>query len=453
VDINSIKSIGTCANTLSSFVIVDANGTNYHHNVLSSQDTFLCFDIGALHQTLSKADLPIPVNLIDLKSEFGLLNNIIDKQAEFSWLRLSLNEMVLATKVDTVAPDASLWLHPCLESSAKHLANQSAEVALRHANWLIQLWQKYHQAISIEQAFNRAHYSKLVSQISMQGIPVDVSAIKQVTAIEAPVARNILSYVDGGRCYCPIASFGAVTGRNTTSSSAYPLSIKSCYRKWFKPAKGRCFLHLDYHRAEIGIAAAESQDENLLDLYLNGDPYLWLANQCTPVMELKKAKRLFIAFQYGATPTQAFVRKMLLPERIIQHLYNIHQTHFKRYWSWTETVIEDACFDGCLTISDGWRVGITKNSSVLSIVNFPIQAMGALILRDVVHQLDEQNVLPIGLNHDAVLLECACEEAAELVHKTKTVMQNVSQNLLGIALKVSVDIGQSGQDLLEVLEK
>ena len=116
-------------------------------------------------------------------------------------------------------------------------------------------------------------------------------------------------------------------------------------------------------------------------------------------------------------------------------------------------MIEDACFDGYLTVPDGWRVAVTSNSSVLSIINFPTQAMGALILREVVCQLGEQHILPIGLNHDAVLFECACDEATELAQQAKKVMQNVSQNLLGLELKVSIDIGQPGQSLFEVLEK
>ena len=452
VDKNS-KGIGVCANTLLSFAIVDDDGLEHHRDVLSSQDIFLCFGTAELCQTLSKVGLPLPENLIDLKVELSLLNNEIGLSGDSSWLKFSLSDMVLSSHISIVAPDGTLWANTLQSMSSQYIEQQSKEIALRHARWLIALWKKHHHLIDIDQALQRTHYSKYAYQISIQGFPVDINELNNATVTEAVSARNIAKNIKNERCFGQITPWGTSTGRNSTSSSAYPLSIKSDYRKWFKPVSGRCFLHLDYHRAEIGIAAALSQDKNLLDLYLNGDPYSWLADQCTPAIELNKAKRLFISFQYGAMPSKELIGKISLPAKTVKHLYSIYQAHFKQYWSWTETVIEDACFDGYLTVSDGWRVAVTSNSSVLSIINFPTQAMGALILREVVCQLGEQHILPIGLNHDAVLFECACGEATELAQQAKKAMQNVSQNLLGLELKVSIDIGQPGQSLFEVLEK
>jgi hypothetical protein len=449
----NIKGIGVCANTLLSFAIVDGDVLEHSHNVLSSQDIFLCFGTAELYQILSKANLPIPDNLIDLKVELSLLNNEIGLSGNYSWLKFSLSDIVLASNISPVAPDGTIWTNFLQSKSSLYVEQQSKEIALRHASWLIDLWEKHRHFIDIDRALKRAHYSKCTYQISIQGFPVDIKALNNTTVTEAVSSRNITKNILDERCYSQITPWGTTTGRNSTSSSDYPLSIKTEYRKWFTPASGRCFLHLDYHRAEIGIAAALSQDKNLLDLYINGDPYLWFAQQCTPAIELKKAKHLFISFQYGAMPSRKLIGKISLPAKTVKHLYSIHQAHFNQYWSWTETVIENACFDGFLTVPDGWRVAVTSNSSVLSIINFPTQAMGALILREVVRQLGEQHILPIGLNHDAVLFECACDEATKLTQQATKVMQNVSQNLLGLELKVSVDIGQSGQSLFEVLEK
>lgn len=449
----NIKGIGICTNTFLSFAIVDDDGLEHRRDVLPSQDVFLCFGTAELCQILSKVGLPIPDNLVDLKVELSLLNNEIGLRGDSSWLNFSLSDMVLTSHISPVAPDGTIWTSPLQSNSPQDIEQQSKEISLRHANWLIALWKKHYHLIDIVQALKRAHYSKCAYQISKQGFPVDINALNTVAVTETASARNITKNIESERCYSKITPWGTTTGRNSTSSSDYPLSIKADYRKWFKPVSGRCFLHLDYHRAEIGIAAALSKDKNLLDLYLNGDPYSWLADQCTPAIELNKAKRLFISFQYGAMPSKELIRKISLPAKIVKHLYSIHQAHFKQYWSWTETVIEDACFDGYLSMPDGWRVAVTKNSSVLSIINFPTQAMGALILREVVCLLGEQHILPIGLNHDAVLFECACNEATELAQQAKKVMQNVSQNLLGLELKLSVDIGQSGQSLFEVLEK
>jgi len=231
------------------------------------------------------------------------------------------------------------------------------------------------------------------------------------------------------------------------------LSIKANLRNWFKPVNNRCFVHLDFHRQEIGIAAALSHDKKLKDLYLNGDPYLWFANQCDPSIELKKAKRAFIAFQYGATPSISFSKKISLPQTIVKQLHNIHHATFTEYWLWTDLVIEDALADGFIALSDGWQVKVTNKSPLLSVINWPIQGTGAQLLRNVVCELGQQGIYPIGLNHDALLFECACVDASKLASKAKAVMQSASLQLLGFELAISVDIGQSNQSLLHMLEK
>jgi len=447
----NVWSIGISANAPLSFVILDDNGVELPEKKLSSEQLFLCFDFARTKQALNQLGLPVPSNLIDMKIELCLLDNVIEKKAAISSFHLPLHESVLAHQIDTIAPDGSMWLHPYQQ------VNQHAEsqmLALRHAQWLLLLWQKHESKINIGQALKRAGYCRDINKISGLGFPVDSAQIQQSTSTEAlKYSNEILKVTSNGRCYSPVKPYAAKTGRNSTSSNQYPLSIKASMRNWFKPIDNRCFVHLDFHRQEIGIAAALSQDKKLLDLYLNGDPYLWFANQCDPSIELKKAKPAFIAFQYGATPSIAFSKKISLPQKLVKQLHNIHHATFTEYWSWTDLVIEDALADGFIALSDGWQAKVTNKSPLLSIINWPIQGTGALLLRNVVCELSQQGIYPIGLNHDAVLFECACVDARELAKKTKMVMQRASQQLLGFELAVSVDIGLSNQSLLQVLEK
>jgi hypothetical protein len=407
--------------------------------------------LALLNRTIYQLGLPLPSKIIDVKTELCLIDNIIEKRTDIACFHLALHEMALAHQVDTVAPDGSMWLHPCQQINQQEESNI---LAIRHARWVMLLWQKYELDINIDQALCRSHYCHTIHEISLRGFPLDLVAVNQPNSIEEiSCAKELLKKTSNGRCYSATKSYATITGRNSTSSNQHPLSIKASMRKWIRPSKNRCLIHLDFHRQEIGIAAALSQDESLLDLYQNGDPYTWLATQCEPSIELKKAKRAFIAFQYGALPSASLSKKMSLLKNVVIHLHTIHQATFKQYWSWTDAVIEDAFADGYLALSDGWQVKITNKSSLLSIINWPVQATGAQLLRDVVCELGRQNIYPIGLNHDAVLLECACEEAIELANKTEVVMRVASRQLLGLELSISVDIGQSGQSLLDILEK
>lgn len=443
-------SIGISANAPLSIAIIDENGVKQSTDVLNKQSLFLCFDLALLKRAFNQLGLPFPSKIIDLKVELCLLANIIEKRTDISYFNLALHEMALAHRVETVAPDGGMWLHPCQQ------INQQAEsnvLAIRHASWVMLLWQKYQSDFKVEQALYRSHYCHSINEISGRGFPLDLVAINQPTSIEEiNCAKKLLKVSSNGRCFSPVKPYATTTGRNSTSSNQYPLSIKAELRKWIKPSENRCLIHLDFYRQEIGIAAALSLDINLLDLYQHGDPYAWFAKQCEYEIELKKAKRAFIAFQYGAKPSIALAKKMSLPANIVMHLHTIHQATFKQYWLWTDAVIENAFADGYLSLPDGWRARVTKYSSLLSIINWPIQATGAQLLRNVVCELGQHNVYPIGLNHDAVVLECSSNEATELGNKAKTLMQVASRQLLGLELGVSIDIGQPGQSLFDVLE-
>jgi len=447
----NVRSIGISANAPLSIAIIDENGAKQSHDVLEERMLFLCFDLALLKRAIDQLGLPFPSKVIDVKVELCLLANVIEKRTDISHFNLALHEVALAHQVETVAPDGGMWLHPCQQ------INQQAEsnaLAIRHSHWVMLLWQKYQSEINIEQALCRSHYCHSINEISGRGFPLDLIAVNQPTSIEeVNCGKELLKVTHQGRCYSPTKPYATTTGRNSTSSNQHPLSIKASMRKWIKPSKNKCLIHLDFHRQEIGIAAALSQDKHLLVLYQQGDPYTWLATRCEPAIEFKKAKRLFIAFQYGAKPSTALSKKMSLPKNIVTYLHTIHQATFKQYWSWTDLVIENAFAEGYLALSDGWQVKVTKKSSLLSIINWPIQATGAQLLRKVVCELGQQGLYPIGLNHDAVLLECAYEEAIELANKTKIVMQATSRQLLGLELGVFLDIGQPGQSLLALLEK
>jgi hypothetical protein len=447
----NVLSIGISANTPLSLAIIDENGIEQPDQTLSSGQLFLCFEFTVTKQALDQLGLPTPSKLIDLKVELCLLDNVIEKSMATLCFHQPLHEMVLTHKIDTVAPDGGLWLHP-IQQVNQHEASQV--LALRHAHWLLKFWQKHQPKINVKQALERAAYYRNIYEISAVGFPVDFVQLQQAIPTEAVISANeILKVTSNGRCYSPVKPYATKTGRNSTSSNQYPLSIKANLRNWFKPVNNRCFVHLDFHRQEIGIAAALSHDKKLKDLYLNGDPYLWFANQCDPSIELKKAKRAFIAFQYGATPSISFSKKISLPQTIVKQLHNIHHATFTEYWLWTDLVIEDALADGFIALSDGWQVKVTNKSPLLSVINWPIQGTGAQLLRNVVCELGQQGIYPIGLNHDALLFECACVDASKLASKAKAVMQSASLQLLGFELAISVDIGQSNQSLLHMLEK
>jgi hypothetical protein len=243
------------------------------------------------------------------------------------------------------------------------------------------------------------------------------------------------------------------TGRNAPSTYSYPLSVNSKLRNLIIPSKDNCLIHLDYKSQEVCIAASLSQDQKLLELCRSGSPYLWFAEKITPTIPIKWAKRAFIAFLYGATVSESIIKKISLPPAVLEQLHTIHHEQFCQYWSWTNSVLEDAYQTGEIGVSDGWKAKVVSASPPRSIINWPIQATGALLLRKVVHQLNSENRLPVGLNHDAVLLDVPSGDVKQAAYSASKIMKDVSEQNLGFRLNVSIDIGQPNQSLLAILEK
>jgi hypothetical protein len=434
--------------------VLDENGKIEPLELLNNDDIYLCFDLPELHLALIELGLNIPNQLIDLKTETCLLNNIIRKKdSDKSIFHLPLNEIIKREKLDLFTPDGTIWLHPAFENSRKHLKRESINISTRHAKWQMLLWRKLKNKINLSEAKHRAEYNLLASKISCRGIGINLTALKSVPKEYENYKAAIQDITVNGRCQSKIKPLNMSTGRNAPSTYSYPLSVNSKLRNLIIPSRGNCLIHLDYKSQEVCIAAVLSQDQKLLELCQNGKPYQWFANTVTPFIPVKLAKKAFIAFLYGATISKSIIKKISLPPTVLEQLYTIHREQFRQYWSWTDSILEDAYKTGQLSVSDGWKAKVISASPPRSLINWPIQATGSLLLSKLVRHLHNENLLPVGLNHDAVLLDVPSGDVKKAAYSASKIMKEVSEQHLGFRLNVSIDIGQPNQSLLDILEK
>ncbi|MCF6459169.1 DNA polymerase [Pseudoalteromonas sp. MMG024] len=456
---SQLMSIGFIANTHSSLSVIDALGKEYAIDTISPDSVFLCFNLPKLIPYLYNAGIEVPSRIIDLRVEYCLLKNVISGRCKASTSSVSvfdyeLSEIAKLEGITRATLSDELWLHPFMANNSEFIKKEQKKLTIRNANWQIELWKKISNKVSLEHALARSTFSINASKITLRGIKLNSDALDLLKKQDVKTYKDLKSFTNSDyRSNSPIRAFGTSTGRNSKSSASYPLSIKSCYRTVIIPVQGNCLLHLDYHRQEIGIAAALSKDSVLLDLYKNGDPYSWFAQQVTPHISIKSAKRLFISLQYGSGVTEQLLRKTSLSKSIVTELYNIHQDCFSRYWTWTTEVLEEAYCKRRLDIDGSWYALVNSDSPPLSIINWPIQATGALLLRRVVNTSMAIGYVPIGLNHDGFLYESEPKQAFSMAKKLENIMKSESLNLLGIELKVSTDIGSKNQNLLSLLEK
>ncbi len=260
--------------------------------------------------------------------------------------------------------------------------------------------------------------------------------------------------------------FGTKTGRN--AQKGYIFMQAKWVRSLMKPGPGMAMAYMDWNSMEVGVGAALSGDEKLMEAYTSGDAHMMLAKQggmvppdatkdaktspysCGPQCGGKGCKQLpscqqfaehcdirsqcktcNLAAMYGATVV-ALMNKGLTREQARRALKHHHQV-YARFWEWVEDCIEAADVEREATTLDGWRIhvdGEQKGFNARSVGNFFVQANSAGIMRLAAILATERGLGVCAIVHDAFLLEAPIEDMQQQVAELKECMDEASAVLL-----------------------
>jgi hypothetical protein len=242
-----------------------------------------------------------------------------------------------------------------------------------------------------------------------------------------------------GRNRCLLSPFGARTGRNTPSTTAFIFGLSSWLRSLIRPAEGTALAYVDWEQQEFGIGAALSNDRAMLEAYRSGDPYLAFAKQARAVppgatKQSHKAERdLFklcaLGVQYGMQ-AESLARRMGRPTADGRELLRLHRQTYPAYWRWSDAVQDFAMLYGSLESAFGWRVHVGPEANPRSLRNFPLQANGAEMLRLACCLATERGVRVCAPVHDALLVEGPADAIGEVVAETERAMREASELVL-----------------------
>jgi DNA polymerase family A len=234
-------------------------------------------------------------------------------------------------------------------------------------------------------------------------------SLNVVVKAKLPIGRD-------GRNRPSLFPFGAsVTGRNAHSKSLY--NNHACMRSFMVFPADTIGVYLDWRTQEVGIAAALSEDQALMDAYRVGDVYHALAVVCgftddpDPVHWKKnnyemrnRMKRLQLAINYGmGVPSLAkgLDRHPLIASGIIEK----HRRAYPRFWKWREDMVNTAMIRREMRSVFGWPLRISTSPNKRTLYNFPMQSNGAEMLRLAAWRLCEIGIVPCMLIHDGLLIE------------------------------------------------
>ena len=262
--------------------------------------------------------------------------------------------------------------------------------------------------------------------------------------VSDPLIAGLVFGTDG-RVHPNHEQLGAATGRNTCSAPSLT-GIGRRFRPVVTAPPGRALVELDYKQMEVGVAAAEFDDEALIAAFNTGDVYAATASRLRErgLMSVhgvqgarEAAKTVVLSVIYGIGPESLARRLRRTPEEA-REVRTGFLDLYPNLRDGLERSRHQGLARGYATTATGLRrnvlfpvddVGWTKNF----LANTPIQGSAAIVFKRAVVLIDRALrgtsafiVLPI---HDGVLIECAAGEVATIAATGTTVMVQAFRSL------------------------
>lgn len=254
-----------------------------------------------------------------------------------------------------------------------------------------------------------------------------------------------------GRNRVSLMPFASKTGRNQPSNSKFIFGAARWLRSLICPPPGYAIAYIDWSSQEIAIAAALSGDQVMWSDYCTGDPYLAFAKQANQVpadatkhshkVERQRAKAIVLGIGYGMSPESIAMQSGMHIDQA-RELWLRHKTTYRVFWAWAEANQNAGLMGGALQSRFGWRWQAGRGTSVnpRSLLNWPMQANGAEMMRLACCLLTERGIKVCCPVHDALLIEAKVEDIEEAISITQELMGEASEIVLGAGYRVRTDV-------------
>lgn len=257
--------------------------------------------------------------------------------------------------------------------------------------------------------------------------------------------------------------FTAVTGRNGLEPTrGYLLNLPKWIRKIIHPHKDMVLLSGDWSQQEIAVGAALSGDENLIAAYNTGDIYVAmgkLANMIPedgdkkshPVeRELVKALQLALGYGKGVRALGLDFHGILggglsQASTKAREIHAWHQRAFGTYWAWANRNVNSAYAQGWVEAVDGWVEWVGSKTKKTQLLNFPMQATGAVMMRRATlmfYDAWKAGLMPPLLcsQHDGFYFNTTVELVEEHGARMKEIMERASMETIGLLVRADKTI-------------
>jgi hypothetical protein len=245
----------------------------------------------------------------------------------------------------------------------------------------------------------------------------------------------------------------------------YLFNLPHWMRTLVRPHPGHIIVSADWSQQELCIGASLSGDKKLAEVVASGDAYLNLGQMAgiippdgTKVSHkiqraAMKAAQLGLGFGMGIDKLghKLFVELRRVGSSIdlveateqAREISNWHRATFKVYWDFVDRCVQDARSRGWCQSRDGWVYFANLNSKYTRLMNFPMQANGAAMLRETIRYLDEiEDFELMATLHDGLYAYCHEDQVDFVSNHLRCAMDLAARRVLhGAPLLVPIKIG------------
>ena len=251
--------------------------------------------------------------------------------------------------------------------------------------------------------------------------------------------RIQLSVGKDGRNRTVLWPFKSKTGRTQPKAREWIFSPAVWLRRLIRPDPGMAIAYVDWSSMEFFIAAVLSGDQTMQEFYRT-DPYLAFpkriglapkdASKATHGALRDRYKIGLLSIQYGMSPTSLAAR-LNISDFAGHEMQAQHREIFSTYWAWSHDWLARSLDTGLMQTVLGWScaTGITEFNE-RSIMNWPVQATGADILRLAVVWATRRGLRLLAPVHDAILLEAPLDRIEHDVALLQEIMRRASRVIL-----------------------
>jgi DNA polymerase I len=315
-------------------------------------------------------------------------------------------------------------------------------------------------SIDWPRALLRGRYMKAVARMERTGVPIDLELYNSLVTNWDNLKEDLIAAVDVDYGVYEGTTFKAQLFNDFLSSRGIPwpkypngtlrLDDDSNSKFIFGPATWMRFLikppedfglaYIDFASQEIGIAAALSGDELMARGYAEGDPYIAFAKAAklvpqeatkhTPKPIRDRCKSVVLGVNYGMGPEALASQAGITPAEA-KELLRLHKDTYRTFWRWSENIVSSAMLTGEMKTVFGWRRSVGREPNPRSLMNFPMQAGGAEMMRIAAIAATEAGIQVCAPVHDAFLIAAPLDRLDADVAKMRDVMSKAGRAVTG----------------------